>query len=1006
MYLKSLDLQGFKSFAAKTTFTFLPPKNGRQSITAVVGPNGSGKSNVADALRWVMGEQSLKSLRGKKSEDIIFSGSETKSKVGLASVSMTIDNQDARLPVPYEELVVTRRLYRSGESEYLVNGHAVRLLDVQLLLAKAQFGQGSYSIIGQGLIDRLLTQSAAERKDFFDEAAGIKELQIKYHHAELKLACTREHLAQAELLRQEIAPRLKLLSRQVKKLEARQAVSQELRERQEEYYVTVGGGFDREIARLTVEIASGNGVETECGVALAAVQEELATLARQGSRDELFKKLTVEYQRLAENKNERERDRAVVSGRMEARYTGIGQKNIGWLESKIAELSRQRETLSGAIVALTDEAVAAAAATNAQLKTLERLQAARGLAAAEYQRAFDETEAWHHEQQLVAAVGLRAVQAILELRENFGVVHGVVAELGQAEPRFQLALEVAAGGQLSSLVVGDDRVAEAAIAHLRANQLGVATFLPLNTIRPRPRRDIDFGPDRSGVYGYAVELINYAPEFASVFAFVFGSTIIVENVERARRIGIGRIRMVTLAGDIFEENGSMKGGYRRPRQHGLRFGEGVAAPGSRDGRRNRESEVRAKQAEMRLLEESVGKATEARQQHLAAEQVLAARRTILHEQSQSLAREIAKLEEERRRANFGDADRDALAQELATEVATIERDITALNKKLSQITTQLNNLHGEEERRRARVWQLQSDMQAAQQRVNDATAKKNQWQVELARVSTKREDLAAEAAAALHDSLEAISARGIAPVEMAAIPDLQVAIQKLQYQLSLIGGIDAAVVEEHEETRQRFEHVSAQLDDLGRAMGDLEKLLRELDDMMRTKRARAFQNIRKEFRRYFQLLFDGGKADVVEIFGPAQADNDDLAEDAVGGDEARPAPSTEVLTGVDIIASPPGKKIMNIQALSGGERTLTALAMLCAVLHTNPSPFVLLDEVEAALDEANTMRFVRILTELTVASQFILITHNRATMHAADALYGVTMGGDGLSRLVSVKLTP
>ena len=239
MYLKRLEIQGFKSFAPKTVLDFLPPKDGRFSITAIVGPNGSGKSNISDAIRWVMGEQSLKTLRGKKSEDIIFSGSEIKGQLGVAEVTLVLDNSDKRVLEDYSEIVVTRRFYRSGEGEYLINNKQARLYDIHLLLAQAQFAQGSYSVVGQGMIDRLLISSPTDRKDFLDEAAGIKEFQIKQHQAELKLRHTEENMLQAERLLAEVEPRLKILARQVKKLEKRQEVELELREVQEKYYGTI-----------------------------------------------------------------------------------------------------------------------------------------------------------------------------------------------------------------------------------------------------------------------------------------------------------------------------------------------------------------------------------------------------------------------------------------------------------------------------------------------------------------------------------------------------------------------------------------------------------------------------------------------------------------------------------------------------------------------------------------------------------------------------------------------
>ncbi|MCX6780232.1 MAG: AAA family ATPase, partial [Candidatus Magasanikbacteria bacterium] len=291
MYLKSLEIQGFKSFAEKTKLNFLPPKDGRFSITGIVGPNGSGKSNVVDAIRWVMGEQSLKTLRGKKSEDIIFGGSAARGALGACEISMVLDNSDHRVDIEAEEVVITRRLYRSGEGEYLINSNPVRMLDIHLLLAKAQFGQHSYSIVGQGTIDKMLTVTPAERKDFLDEASGIKEYQIKHHQGSLKLARTEENMTQVDTLLKEVEPRLRLLSKQVRKLEQRQEIEINLREAQEKYYGSLYSSNKSELDKLDKIIKELDENYRVAFKELETVQNELSDLARAESRQEVFVKL-------------------------------------------------------------------------------------------------------------------------------------------------------------------------------------------------------------------------------------------------------------------------------------------------------------------------------------------------------------------------------------------------------------------------------------------------------------------------------------------------------------------------------------------------------------------------------------------------------------------------------------------------------------------------------------------------------------------------------------------
>jgi len=425
MHLKRLEIKGFKSFAEKTVLDFFPYKNGRYSITAIVGPNGSGKSNVADAIRWVMGEQSLKNLRGKKNEDVIFNGSEAKGQLGAAEVSMVLDNstdildsERNKVMPDHPEITVSRRLYRSGEGEYLINNNQVRLLDIHLLLAQAQFAQHSYSVVGQGMIDKLLTVSPAERKDFLDEASGIKEFQLKQHQADLKLTRTRENLTQAERLVEEVEPRLKILARQVKKLEQRQEVEIKLRENQEKYYASIYLANKSELDQVNSVLV---GIETNYRQAfkeLEEAQKEMAALAHDAEKD---------------------------SGK---------NKNADSAGQVIAEQRKALEQLS------KDK-------TNAQLKifTLEK-------------QIFQDQS----EQNYRQISGLFAAQAVLENKDKFGKVHGLVAQLGEVEEKFQLALETAAGSYLSALVVENDDVAKSAIEFLRTNRLGFATFLPLNKI--------------------------------------------------------------------------------------------------------------------------------------------------------------------------------------------------------------------------------------------------------------------------------------------------------------------------------------------------------------------------------------------------------------------------------------------------------------------------------------------------------------------------------------------
>ncbi|MBU0660899.1 AAA family ATPase [Patescibacteria group bacterium] len=1009
MYLKQLEIYGFKSFAEKTTLSFLPAKHGKNSITTIVGPNGSGKSNVSDAIRWVLGEQSMKQLRGKKSHDIIFSGSLSKGQMSVASVMMTLDNSDGRVDLDYSEIVIGRKLYRSGESEYFMNGHVVRLFDLQLLLAKAQFGQGSYAVIGQGMIDRMLLQSPQDRKDFFDEATGIKEFQIKRHQATLKLARTEEHVAQAELLLNEISPRLKTLSRQVKKLEKRQELTIQLQEKQETYYATLWQYHADNIVLLQESIQAIDKELRQAQEHLVITQEELSTLAQASSRQEAFIVLQSAYQEIVNKKNILERERAVLQGKLQTEYSKSGQHQVGWLDAKINSLRAQKEQLDGEVQLAEQEYIKKEKlfqkmGQQQEMYSIERTQLRTEIAALDMQ-----LQRVKSEQSVFQITGLRAVQAVLESQHRLGDVRGVVAQLGDVEEQYQIALDVAAGSQLSSIVVGSTDDARSCVEFLRQGRFGVATFLPLSKIKERhiPPFVYDF-LDHPRVHGLAQELIRFDNTYAPVFSFVFGSTLVVDDFATAREIGIGKVRMVTLEGDLFETSGAVKGGHRRRQQHGLSFADGGAPQAIAAKTEELEKTIAEKRQGYDQLEITIERLQTDMRMSESAVQVAKNKQEMLEKQLVTVEGELSTLEQELALETMSPEDYGDVMKELALQKESVDIRIDEIIEALKGQEEKMEAFNAKEEEKKQRVFTLQDNMQEVQVRLNNFVAQKNEKQVSLAKFETKQEDLLHELYQELHSSIEPIIERGVPTVELEDIDQVQVDVQKFKYQLSLIGGIDDEVIDEYRETQERHEALHMQLEDLGKALRDLEKLVDELDKIMKKKRSASFAQIKKEFSRYFDVLFAGGKAELIEVYGyddPSADAQDELDEELEEGSEyQKKKRQRKVLTGIDITACPPGKKIKHIQTLSGGERTMTSIALMCAILKTNPSPFVVLDEVEAALDEANTVRVVDIIKELSLESQFIIITHNRVTMHAADALYGVTMGNDGMSHLLSVKL--
>lgn len=746
MFLQRLEIHGFKSFAQKTILEFLAPRLDKKGLTAIVGPNGSGKSNIADAVRWALGEQSLKTLRGKKSEDVIFAGSDKRARLGVAEVSLTLNNEDGEAPWEMSEAMLTRRLYRDGESEYLVNGRPARLQDIAVLLARAHFGQKTYTVIGQGMIDSILAVSAIERKEFFDEAAGVKEYQLKRQHALNKLRATEENLTQAEALRQEIEPRLRSLNRQVKRLTEREEVEKELKELQKNYY-----------GKLWHDLA-----------------ERLGVLGGQ-------------YHRLDE------------------------------------EFQRRR----GQHQALLN-----------QLNDLEK-----------------ETS---------------ASQAFLEMKKKYEEILARRGQWQEKKMKWQSQMEIAK--------------VRAATRKVSAPLLMAEVVRELETLQTEQN--------------YLFELIK--------------------KIRRLEDLG--------------------------------------------------EAQAKAKEVSEKTA-------------------------AFLHRLKNPQIKQAAEI----------------VNPSLIKELEEIEAELVKQAQELAGVNQQMLELNKNEEKKKGNFFELQRALQAKQEETHDLEQELNNIKIELAKLETRRETLEEEINLELGPlgaevKLKSPSAALSAPITelQPCLPDRQAQIFKLKHQLELIGGIDPEAMAEHQETKERYDFLTTQLADLKKALADTNEAIAELDKIMKERRDESLKKINEEFGKFFKLLFNGGSAKLVPLFSVEETTEDEGEEEEA---KTITAPKGEpALAGIEIQATPPGKRIKDISVLSGGERALTSVALLCAILSHSPSPFVVLDEVDAALDESNSIRFAEIIERLSAKTQIIIITHNRASMAKAQGLYGVTMTDDGASRLLSVKL--
>ncbi len=865
MYLEKLEIQGFKSFAHKNALVFPGIISGdRRGLTAVVGPNGSGKSNISDAVRWALGEQSMKTLRGKKSEDVIFSGSDKKGKLGMAEVSLYFNNEDRQAPIDYSQFILTRRLYRDGESEYLINGSKVRLLDVQLLLAKANVGQKTYSVIGQGTVEGFLNTSLSERKEFFDEATGVKQFQIKRDDALNKLRASLEHLGQAEMLLGEIEPRLANLTRQVNRLKKRGEVEGELRELQLAYYGAVWHEINGRFQSANAAFLEFEKTKQAKDKKLAVLNAELAKLQRQAGADQGFDKLQADLASKQAEKEKVQAELAKIDARLEMKLESEGKFDLAFFKRRHAELEREQERLENEASLLDKEITdhrRDVGRLDEQRKRLtadiDALHQSLGNDSAEPGDArFDELK-----RRLKYSLGL------LEAAEGLDDAEGI------------------------KIALRDIRI-ELSELHTLVEALGTSQSKQAQT-----------------------SLVSLTQQKETVLEQLRLSGQALAIAEERRRLAASALA------DIGKERISVSTRLK---------GDGGAVPTS--------------------------------------------------------------------------AERTAVVSSLEK----IEVEIKAIREKVSRFT-------GEQEAERQRVFAAQNSIQQLQQEVNQLTNELNNAKVEAARQETKLEDLEVEIREHLGGLKEVRDSQPRENVDRAAALEK---ISQLRRQLELIGGIDPEIESEYISTKERHDFLSGQVTDLLATSQSLETVIEELDATIKERFDKEFKVISQKFEEYFKILFSGGNAKVIKVMTDEMDEAEpSSAKPAEGETEAPTLASQKLkrikflqkynatgLAGIEIQATPPGKKIKSIAMLSGGERALTAIALISAIISANPSPFVFLDEVDAALDEANSERLAKILDDLSHKTQFIVITHNRASMLRAAILYGVTMQDDGVSKLLSIKL--
>lgn len=1179
MYLKSIEVQGFKSFANKITFKF------HNGITGIVGPNGSGKSNVADAVRWVLGEQRIKQLRGASMQDVIFSGTEMRKALGSAYVAITLDNADHQLSIDYDEVTVSRRLYRSGESEYMINGTICRLKDVNELFYDTGIGKEGYSIIGQGQIDKILSGKPEERRELFDEAAGIVKFKRRKYAAQKKLEDEKQNLVRVNDILSELEKQIGPLEKQSEKAriylrkkedlktldvnvflvenvsirEQLDAVDEKLRiagddlEDTTQKYEHIKEEYEQvesRIEQLDQAIEQARATLTDTGVMRSKLEGEMNVLKEkihsvQGNEEHLLSRINTIETSIQEKSQERDgisaqkaqideklkvlqqaREEAGklledVQGRIEALNNNIESdkktiidalNNRATIKSKIGSFDtmleqiqiRKAELNSRLLRAKSDEAAhtetiknleeeferintAIQELRNKQEVSEEKLAGMREELAGKDQKLRDTQVLYHQEKSKLDALSNLteryegyggAVKAVMEQKTKKKGIIGVVADIIQAEAKYETAIETALGGNIQNIVTEDEETAKSMIAFLKSSRAGRATFLPLTSIKnPQEFKNADALKEK-GVIGMADELIKVDKKYRDVAKSLLGRIIVVDNIDNAVKIA-GKfhhsLRMVTIEGELLVPGGAISGGAfknnsnllgRRREMEELekkikqyvmeidRLLEDIAETKAARNKLRLEIEDTKGQLQRKFIEQNtarlnVSQARERKNEAAEGSEELQTEETELEtqireiqENKKAILKELETSEtlEKNTEARIEDSQRQleterAEESEQSAKVSGWDVEVEKILQQAEFHRQNIERITGEIERNEMELKEVQENLQAGREdveqkresileiektilashttqtdtelKLKEDVASKEMLSAKQKNFFNEREELSKQMNALdkevyrlnsqkekLENSIESqinymwdeyeitlSDAASMRNEEMDDLPAMKKDISRLKDEIRKLGDVNVNAIEDYRNLMERYTFLKTQHDDLVEAEQTLLDIIEELDTSMRKQFNEKFAEIKREFDKVFKELFGGGKGTLELI------EDEDVLE-----------------AGIRIIAQPPGKKLVNMMQMSGGEKSLTAICLLFAIQNLKPSPFCLLDEIEAALDENNVGRFAKYLHKLTKNTQFIVITHRRGTMEKADRLYGITMEEKGISTLVSVNL--
>ena len=996
MYLKALEIQGFKSFPDKTRLSF------EKEITAIVGPNGSGKSNIADAVLWVMGEQRSKALRGSKMEDVIFGGTEKRGKLGYAQVSLILDNSGRIIDSDNEEIMLTRRLYRSGESEYTINRETVRLKDIHSLLMDTGLGRDGYSIIGQGRIAEIVSSRSTDRREVFEEAAGISRFRYRKEEAERKLEKTEENLLR-------INDKIEELELQVGPLKKQSEIAKKYLVLRDELRVKEISVWMLTLEKLHAQSEAAALEHEQTKEQLERAKSELEALyASSESISERMHNKDVETERIRDRLSaaesavaECESAAAVLRGSVKNTQDSLQRMllDMAEQETRVRELRGRIEQNQERIDALQTELKSAEEELGRNANVLDgcrmKLKSREDMLQQLGERA---TKLAVEAQSTDARIRMlrdmekdyegysRAVKTIMQ-EAGRGVlrgVHGPAANLLRANDECALAIETALGAAAQHIVVDTQNDGKAAIELLKKKDSGRATFLPLDTIRGGVMRDAPVNDP--GFVGVAVDLVSFDEPYREIFNNLLGRTVVAESMSDAIRMSNAsgnRLRIVTLDGQMINAGGSMTGGSaargtgvlsraneldKLQKRREKLAGQESACQAELERARSQLAGVRY-QLDMALEDQT---ALTSRKSSLEAAQ--RATQSAVH-QLQLLLDSLSGDSEVRQRAVRAEEDR---IEELKEQIRQKEKELQRLRAASQGVRDEISAVS------KARL-----ELEGRRTRAEKEAQQRNADIIELERRSARQEQrrLSAEMEEKqildkLWDNYELSHSVANAlrqPVDSVTRWNKEIA--ELRRGISALGTPNLGAIEEYERVSSRYEFLIGQRDDVEKAKKDLLDIIRSVTGEMRDVFVEKFREIDACFRETFLELFGGGKA-ALEL-----EDENNVLE-----------------CGIEIKVQPPGKTLSTISLLSGGEMAFVAIALYFAILKVRPTPFCVMDEIEAALDEANVSRFASYLRRMADKTQFLVITHRRGTMEEADMLYGVTMQEKGVSTVIELDL--